>query len=116
MLGTPNRGSEVADLLQRFAPYRWLYGRAGQQLCTHSLHVPLRANAIVVIAGDRPVDPICSWIIGQSNDGKVSLESTKPEETHAHVVLRASHSFMPSNKSVQVLVCRFLKEGRFDAI
>lgn len=116
MLGTPNRGSEVADLLQRFAPYRWLYGRAGQQLCTHVAHVPLAGSDIGIVAGDFSVAPFCSWIIGQANDGKVSVASTRPEEPHTHIITRASHSLMPSNKAVQTLVCRFLKEGRFHAI
>lgn len=115
MLGTPNRGSEVADLLQRFPPYRWLYGLAGQQLCTHAAHVPLAGGEIGVVAGNFSVDPFCSWIIGAESDGKVSVESTRPHETHSHVVARASHSFMPSNKAVQKLVCRFLKTGKFDA-
>lgn len=113
MLGTPNRGSEVADLLQRFPPYRWLYGLAGQQLCTHSVHVPLGAGEIGVIAGNISNDPLCSWIIGSENDGKVSVASTRPEAVHTHTVARASHSVMPSNKIVQRLVCRFLKEGEF---
>lgn len=34
MLGTPNGGSEVADLLQRLAIYRTFYGPAGLQLST----------------------------------------------------------------------------------
>lgn len=116
MLGTPNRGSEVADLLQRFLPYRWLYGRAGQQLCTHTVHVPLAGGEIGVIAGNFSVDPLCSWIIGTENDGKVSISSTKPEVAHAHTVARASHSFMPSNRAVQQLVRRFLKDGNFENV
>lgn len=114
MLGTPNRGSEVADLLQRFAPYRWLYGLAGQQLCTRTEHVPLGGSDIGVVAGNFSIDPLCSWIIGQTNDGKVSIESTRPDVAHAHVILRASHSFMPGNKAVQALVMRFLKDGKFE--
>ena len=34
MLGPPNGGSEVADLLKNVAPYRAFYGPAGQQLGT----------------------------------------------------------------------------------
>lgn len=113
MLGTPNRGSEVADLLQRFPPYRWIYGLAGQQLCTQAVHVPLSGGEIGVVAGNFSIDPLCSLIIGQENDGKVAVVHTKPEEAHAHVVLRASHSFMPANKVVQTQVVHFLKEGRF---
>lgn len=113
MLGTPNRGSEIADLLQRFPPYRWLYGLAGQQLCTRTQHVPLDSGEIGIVAGNFSVDPLCSWIIGAENDGKVSVESSKPDVAHTHVVARASHSFMPSNKKVQQLVLEFLKNGRF---
>ena len=34
MLGAPNQGSEVADLLRNLAIYRAIYGPAGQQLST----------------------------------------------------------------------------------
>lgn len=113
MLGTPNRGSEVADFLQGWRLYRWLYGKAGQQLCTHTAHLPLADAQIGIIAGNVSVDPLSSWIIGTENDGKVSIASTKPPEPHLHTITAASHSFMPANKSVQALVRRFLKDGNF---
>src|SRR6202000_1112853 len=34
MLGTPNGGSEIADRLKNFLPYRLFFGPAGQQLRT----------------------------------------------------------------------------------
>lgn len=112
MLGTPNRGTEVADFLRRFPPYRWGYGPAGQLLCTTVEHVPM-AGEIGVIAGDVSWDPICSALIPGVNDGKVSVTRTRPPEPHAHVVLRVSHSFMPYRRAVQAHVLRFLAEGHF---
>ena len=36
MLGTPNAGSEIADLMVKyFPPYKYFYGPAGQELATH---------------------------------------------------------------------------------
>ncbi len=57
MLGTPNGGSEVADLLRRLALYRMIYGPAGQQLTTDQ-HVAITSlpppdYAVGIIAGIR---------------------------------------------------------------
>jgi pimeloyl-ACP methyl ester carboxylesterase len=61
MLGTPNGGSEVADLLQGLALYRKFYGPAGQQLTTHLDGVlrslPALDYAVGVIAGNSSIDP-----------------------------------------------------------
>lgn len=113
MLGTPNRGSEVADFLCDWPAYRWLYGPVGQQLCTGVAHVPLAPVEIGIIGGDRSIDPFCSWLIGAPNDGKVALASTRPEIGHQHCVLPATHSFMPANPAVIRQVRHFIREGSF---
>ena len=66
MLGTPNGGSEVADLLKRFSIYRAFYGPAGQQLTTDQdadlTSLPPPDYAVGVIAGNRSIDPISSLL------------------------------------------------------
>lgn len=104
MVGTPNKGSEVADFLKGISLYQKLYGPAGQQLITEQMefiahlgdiHYPLG-----VIAGNRPIDPISSRIIKIPNDGKVSIESTKIAGMKDHITIPCSHTFLPSSKMV----------------
>lgn len=117
MLGTPNHGSEVADLLARNAAYRWFYGPAGQELITGRLSKPAFADVadfeLGVIAGTRSIDPISSLIIRRPNDGKVSVESTRLAGMKEHLILPVTHTFMPQNPVVKAAVIRFLQTGSF---
>jgi pimeloyl-ACP methyl ester carboxylesterase len=117
MLGTPNQGSEVADLLKDRWAYRRFFGPAGQQLVTRlqaadQLFGPVDYE-LGIIAGNRTIDPISSWIIGIANDGRVSVEGTKVAGMKDHIVIPASHAFLPANKEARRLVLEFLREGRF---
>ena len=116
MLGTPNKGSEVADKLQRWWIFRELYGPAGQQLITDQsgvMQVLGTVNYDVgIIAGNRTIDPIGSYIIGIENDGKVSVESTKLPGMKAHRIVPVSHTFLPDTRQVQELVVEFIKTGQ----
>jgi len=59
MLGPPNNGSEVADLLKDLAPYRAFFGPAGQQLGTRHIELhagcPLPHCEVGIIAGNRTI-------------------------------------------------------------
>jgi pimeloyl-ACP methyl ester carboxylesterase len=119
MLGTPNQGSEVADFLKDWWAYKKLFGPAGQQLVTglttaDTLFGPIDYE-LGVIAGNRAVDPVSSLIIGDPNDGRVSIERTKIAGMTDHVVVAASHPFLPAKKEVHRLVLEFLRYGRFVA-
>ena len=117
MLGTPNRGSEVADFLQGMKPYQWLYGAAGQQLVTKQEPFAAMLGRVDydlgIIAGDRSLAPVSSYIIGKANDGKVSVESTKLEGMKAHLVVPCSHTFLPSQQNVWRQAAHFLRHGQF---
>jgi pimeloyl-ACP methyl ester carboxylesterase len=117
MIGTPNKGSEVADFLKSMKLYRWLYGPAGQQLITDQAafaHCLGKVDyELGVIAGNRPIDPISSRIIGKPNDGKVSIDSTMLEGMKDHIVIPSSHTFFPSNKATWHQVLLFFRNGEF---
>lgn len=119
MLGTPNHGSEVADLLAGNAAYRWFYGPAGQELITSRVPSPGIGDVcdyeLGIIADTRTIDPLSSMIIRRPNDGKVSVESTKVAGMKQHLVLPVSHTFMPQSPKVKAAVIRFLQTGSFNA-
>ncbi len=118
MIAPPNQGSRVAEFFRKFWLYRKLYGPAGQQIghgaesIIHQLgKVDYEAG---IIAGDRTVDPIFSlFILSGSNDGKVSVENTKLEGMKDHIVVHASHTFIPVKTATILQVEYFLRYGSF---
>ncbi|HEY1096726.1 MAG TPA: alpha/beta fold hydrolase [Alphaproteobacteria bacterium] len=120
MIGTPNKGSEVADFLQNFWPYKKFYGPAGQQLITNQTgfnHIfgPIDFP-LGVIAGNRPLDFISSYIIGQPNDDKVSIESTKIDGMTDHIIIPASHTFIARHNETLSNTLKFFQDGSFSSI
>ncbi len=120
MLAPPNHGSEMADFWKHFAPYRWLFGRAGQQLGTdqHAVWRVLPERLpdgieLGVIAGNVSWDPFARGKFTGEHDGKVSVESTKLDGMQDYIVLPTTHTFMIHREMVWQQVRRFLETGRF---
>jgi len=118
MLGTPNQGSELADLLGWNPLYRFLFGPAGAQLGT-------RANAKLggflgvvdypggVIARDRANRWLGWAVLPKPNDGRVAVERTKLPGMAGHVVLPVTHDSMMRDRRVQTQVVAFLRAQKF---
>jgi pimeloyl-ACP methyl ester carboxylesterase len=114
MLGPPNQGSEIADLLAGTRIYQLVYGPAGAQLTTYRALRPSRVDfPLGVIAGDRAIDFLSWLIIPGPNDGKVSVARTKIDGMTAHTTIHATHTFMTHNTEVQRQTIRFLRSGCF---
>jgi pimeloyl-ACP methyl ester carboxylesterase len=118
MLGTPNGGSEVADLLKRLSIFRALYGPAGQQLTTEQddrlTSLPPLDYAVGVIAGIRSIDPIASrFILPRPNDGRVSVQSAKLANMADHTIVKASHTGLLRHRVAIDQTISFLQDGRF---
>lgn len=115
-LAPPNYGSEIADFLQDNWLYKKFYGPAGQQLITNKDFSSLFGKVtfeLGIIAGNRSIDPISSLIIPGRDDGKVSIAHTKLEGMKDHIIVAATHTFFPSNKTVQHQTGYFLAYGEF---
>lgn len=118
MIGTPNHGSQVADFLKEFLPFRFIYGPAGQQLVTdqHAFSSIFANDGfdLGIIAGDYTYNPILERIIGQPSDGKVSVESTKLDCAADHFVVHCNHMMLPHNRIVWNQTLAFLRTGAFE--
>jgi hypothetical protein len=115
MLGPPNNGSELADILKTVRAYRLLVGPAGQQLGTGAHELPRALGParfeVGVIAGDR--SPFYSRRLPRPNDGKVTVESTRLAGMTDFVVVHHAHTWLPWSKEVIRQVLAFLEKGRF---
>ncbi|EJN10522.1 hypothetical protein PMI42_06178 [Bradyrhizobium sp. YR681] len=118
MLGTPNGGSEVADLLSGSRLYRAFYGPAGLELTTATWPdaLPALDYPVGVIAGNRFIDPVAGlFVLPKPNDGRVSVQSTMLAGMTGHVVVQASHTGLPRHAIAIEQTITFLREGRFRA-
>jgi pimeloyl-ACP methyl ester carboxylesterase len=117
MVGSPNSGSELADLLVRFRWYRWIMGPAAVQLGTGSDSIPSRLGPVPaqigVIAGSRSCLPFSRRIFHGPNDGKVAVERTKLAGMADFLVVHCGHTFMTGNRMVMDQVVCFLRDGAF---
>ncbi|MCO1335902.1 alpha/beta hydrolase [Microbulbifer sp. OS29] len=117
MLGPPNKGSEVVDKLGSFPGFKFAFGDAGLQLGTGEMSVPNKLGEanfdLGIIAGTRSINLILSRFIPDTDDGKVSVLSTKLEGMNDHLKLPVTHVFMMKDKKVISQVIHYLKYGVF---
>jgi pimeloyl-ACP methyl ester carboxylesterase len=118
MLGTPNSGSEIADRLKKFLPYRILFGPAGQQLGTRrdatlQALFPPADYPVGIIAGNRSIDPLASLFLRKPHDGRVSVANTRLDGMADHIVLAIAHPFLPDNDIAIETTIAFLRDGKF---
>jgi triacylglycerol lipase len=117
MLGPPNHGSGVVDMLGHLWLFKKMHGPAGDELGTGSNSTPNMLGAVNfelgIIAGDRSVNWINSLMLEGPNDGKVSVEQTKVIGMKEHLVVHVSHPFLMTNSTVIKYVKSFLATGSF---
>lgn len=114
-LATPNQGSELADALSNFILYKWLFGPAGQQLKTNQTPYLFKKNIgfeLGVIMGDKPTINL-SCFNGFSNDGNVTVESSKIVGMKDHILVPKNHLNILFDKNTQIQIGNFLKNGYF---
>jgi pimeloyl-ACP methyl ester carboxylesterase len=117
MLGPPNKGSEVVDTLRDIPGFHFINGDAGLQLGTGEASVPNKLGKadfdLGIIAGTSSFNLILSTMIPGTNDGKVSVESTRLEGMKDHIEMDATHTFMMNNDAVIEQVIHYLETGSF---
>jgi len=117
LIGTPNKGSEIADFLQNTCLYKSFFGASGQQLITNQDKFRHLLGDISYdcggIAGSKCWNPIAHLMIKGESDGTVSIDSTKLDNMKAHTIIHTSHINLPYHKQVHRQVTYFLKQGCF---
>jgi pimeloyl-ACP methyl ester carboxylesterase len=114
LLGTPYRGSFVAQRLSRHRLGRWL--------CGQSLHGALLGDGpcwpggreLGVIAGNKPFG--VGWLtpgLPRPNDGTVAVAETVVSEQTDNITLPVTHSGLLFSAAVARQVGLFLSDGHF---
>ena len=119
MLGTPNQGSELVDILSSWRLLQWLIGPAGAELGTGDEAIANRIGPVEfelgVIAGDRSINWINSLLIPGRDDGTVSVARTRVAGMKEHLVVHACHPLMMRSGEVIARTISFLQSGSFFA-
>ena len=117
MLSPPSQGSELIDAFEDSPLLRLVLGPAGSELGTDSASLPSRLDAarfsLGIIAGDRSLNPLTSWLIPGPDDGKVGVDRTRVEGETDFRVFPATHTFIMNRVDVAEEVLHFLRYGRF---
>ena len=116
MIAPPNKGSELADLLNQAGLLGLAMGPTAAELGTSPDSLPNRLGPadfeLGVIAGTVSANPLETVIDGE-NDGTVSVESTKLEGMQDFIALPHTHTFIMRAEPVADQVLSFLRTGRF---
>ena len=117
LLGTPNRGTELVDWLADNRLFRVMAGPTAQCLGTSADAFPRRLPApdyeLGIIAGNRSINPVGSWVLRGPDDGIVSVKSTRVAGMKDFLVASAGHVLMRYSDDVADEVIGFLRRGRF---
>ena len=116
MLGTPNRGAELADLTHQYWALRTAAGPGGRQLGTRTdgliPKLPIPRYEFAVIAGSRGTPSGWNPLIPGDDDGTVTVASTQLEGAADFTTINATHSRLLWNDEALTQTVHFLKEGR----
>jgi pimeloyl-ACP methyl ester carboxylesterase len=115
MLGVPNQGAEMADLLRKSYAFRLLFGPAGQQLVTDPKGLiptlPTPDFEFAIIAGARGSTSGFNPLITGDDDILVSVASAQLPGAADSMTVRSFHRFIPGNNETIDATIRFLQTG-----
>jgi len=116
MVGTPNSGSPMADMLKSNLLYKKIMGQAGQKLTVNNDEIqslPVPKFEFGIVAGGRGNNSGYNPIIKGDDDGTVAVESAKLSGATDMIVVPSLHSFLVQNTEAIEHIGRYLKTGAF---
>jgi hypothetical protein len=115
MLGVPNRGANMANVVQSNPLFKLLFGPAGQQLIEDPegfiSGLPTPTFEFAIVAGARGTDDGWNPLIEGDDDGTVEVENTRLPGATDFMTVCGLHSFLMDREDVIDATCRFVKTG-----
>ncbi len=117
MLGTPNCGAELANMLKRNFLFRTIYGPAGQELVSDAAgtirSLPTPDFEFGIIAGGRGDDRGFNRLLPGDDDGTVTVASARLPGAADFLRIPKIHTFLMSDATAIAGTQHFLEHGRF---
>ena len=117
MLGPPNHGSELGNLVARSGLLRAVLGPTAAELGTEPTSFANRQGPVTfaagVLAGTKSRHPVGSVILQGANDGTVTVASARLPGMHDFATVHRAHSFIMGAPEVIHEVRRFIASGCF---
>ncbi|MCA9067453.1 MAG: alpha/beta fold hydrolase [Planctomycetaceae bacterium] len=116
MLGVPNQGANIADMLKNNVFFKLIYGPAGKQLGIDEgfiANLPTPKFEFGVIAGARGDEKGYNPLVPGDDDGTVSVESARLPGAADYAAIQCLHSFIMNHAETIAYTSHFLKTGQF---
>ncbi len=117
LIGVPNNGAEMADMLKHNPLFKAFLGPAGQQLVTDEkglIHqLPAPAFPFGVLAGGRSGAKGYNPLLPGDNDSTVTVASTRLPGAADFMLLPVIHSFLMTDVRGIAATRHFLQHGTF---
>jgi hypothetical protein len=108
LIGSPVRGSRVAEVMMKFKPFRMLVGKCGEQLIVGSVLNSIPEIPTCVIAGGNNGNGFNPFM-GEDNDGTVLVSETHLTGAIEFYLFPSLHSMLPRNSKVIDRAIKFVK-------
>ncbi|MDA7535780.1 alpha/beta hydrolase [Akkermansiaceae bacterium] len=113
LLAPPNQGSEIVDWLEDFPLSHWAFGPGGMSLSTKAVsqEVPGFSGEVevAVVMGKSNSMPFFQSLLGEENDGIVSVKGGEVDGMNSLRVLEGDHTFIMAESAVGQEVISFLQ-------
>jgi pimeloyl-ACP methyl ester carboxylesterase len=114
MIGTPNRGAEIATRLDQLPAFRAVAGPSLSQLrAERSDQLPAPTVPFGIVAGVRGDGRGFNPLLPDDNDMTVTLAETMLEGAEDTLVVNALHTFIMVHPEVIEATLRYLETGHF---
>jgi pimeloyl-ACP methyl ester carboxylesterase len=111
LIGSPARGSAIADWLTQFAPLRLIQGGLAVTRA-EAAKVPVPPTEIAIVAGGNGGRGYNPFLTGD-NDGVVTVAETRlPGAEADFLLLPFGHTTLPMRRATVAATQRFLETGR----
>lgn len=116
MIGTPNRGAEIATRLDQLPAFRTIAGPSlGQLRLERADQLPIPDVRFGIVAGARGDGRGYNPLLTEDNDMTVTVSETMLEGAEDTLVISALHTFLMIHPEVIEATLRYLQTGRFQS-
>lgn len=113
-IAPPNRGAAAADMLSGLPPYRWIFGRSGQQLTpAAAADIPRLNHRFAVIAGGKGDGEGFNPLLPGDDDGTVRVAETNLPGMADFLLIDDHHTGLLGNPKTYRATVHYLVHGAF---